>query len=398
MVYGAGIEIAECKINCACCKNQVCGPLGYFEEGNCYHGCIAGYYGARCYQKCTYNCTKCHPDDTCTSCYDGYHLGANKDCTEKCPTGCLSCKSTGETCIACLDGMFGEFCNETCPLNCKNKKCDRNSGACSDGCQMHFVGIKCQNCDEGRYGENCEYACPERCSRGVCFNESGNCKGCNGNFEGEKCENCQTGYYGPYCNDKCSKNCFIDICDRNSGLCTHGCKSNYFGDRCCLQNSNCMKCSSNTECNECKSGFYGETCNKTCSSDCVGNLCKKETGVCVLGCHEKCDDHKCGSDVENQKPEDKSQTVIIVMGVIIALLALVVISLTASKIVVWRRKSTQRNTEAAIVTFENAISSTNAELRGDKENMSTRRDHIYYNTKEDNHDSEHEYEYISSAV
>ncbi|XP_045163158.2 protein draper-like [Mercenaria mercenaria] len=577
MVYGDGIEIAECKINCACCKDQDCGPGNILSEGTCYKGCIDGYYGVRCYQKCTYNCTKCDPVDTCTSCYDGYYPGANKDCTEKCPTGCKSCRSSkhcteckedfynanGSTdcqfrscplhcqceqgkCVSCEPGYYdaSSECTKKCPSNCvtcssrdtcevckdgnyNGHEFDNNNNVllnnCTHGCRTNCTscssfdeclqcesgkyGIicknecsagcksrvclkengKCEDCLKGKYGETCSHPCPYNCNDNKCDKESGYCLACSGNYDGNECNHCKAGFFGQSCNENCSSQCLNSTCDRATGQCDLGCKSNYSGDRCCVKNANCLNCSSNTECSNCKPGYFSEGCNKSCSpncadtceisegfcasckvdfhglfcnlhcpksckapqynisrceqkngncsygclsgrfglkcsrtcySGCIDNICMQDTGICKRGCEKPFKDPACYLTSESQKSEDKCQTVIIVMGVIIALLVVLVISLIASKIVVWKRQYTQRNSKDARVAFEHATSYANIEQKGGNEDMSTRKDHVYYNTKDGHHDSltagssqqseyekvnsvevsEHEYEHISSAV
>ncbi|XP_053379937.1 uncharacterized protein LOC128548605 isoform X2 [Mercenaria mercenaria] len=104
------------------------------------------------------------------------------------------------------------------------------------------------------------------------------------------------------------------------------------------------------------------------------------------------------------------------MGVIIALLVVVVISLIVSKFVVWKRQSAQRSREDTDISFKHATSPTNTEHKRD-ERMPTELHAVYYNVMEENGDScsadnstaseyekiesiqvpEHEYGHISSA-
>jgi hypothetical protein len=44
---------------------------------------------------------------------------------------------------------------------------------------------------------------------------------------------------------------------------------------------NCYTCISKTNCTQCRSGFYGETCTKTCPSGCKGN-CSLSDGRCIV--------------------------------------------------------------------------------------------------------------------
>ncbi|XP_078330625.1 receptor-type tyrosine-protein phosphatase epsilon-like [Crassostrea virginica] len=100
-----------------------------------------------------------------------------------------------------------------------------------------------------------------------------------------------------YRREGCSTNCVSNTCETN-GYCTHRCVENWTGDRCdtcddthygpdcsfecsvkCFQ----KKCSGSTGfCNECHAGFYGDSCNRTCTG-CLGN-CTRDTGACTGAC------------------------------------------------------------------------------------------------------------------
>jgi hypothetical protein len=73
-------------------------------------------------------------------------------------------------------------------------------------------------------------------------------------------------------------------CNKDSGKCTHGCKNSFSGDKCCINNNNCLYCINNTACHECISGFFVQTCNQTCSDLCINNVCEINTGSCTEGC------------------------------------------------------------------------------------------------------------------
>ncbi|XP_053378690.1 receptor-type tyrosine-protein phosphatase alpha-like [Mercenaria mercenaria] len=323
LVFGDGNEIAECKINCACCKNQDCGPKGYFSEGNCYQGCLDGYHGARCYQKCTYNCTKCDQVvHECTSCYEGYYPGSKRDCTEKCPIGCKSCNSSkicteckedlynanGSTdcpfsrcplhceceegmCISCKAGYYdaSSECTKTCPSNCvscssrdtcevckaghynghesdndNNVLLNNCTHECRTNCSSCSSFEECLQCESGKYGIICENECSVGCKNRVCLKKNG------------KCEACLKGKYGETCSLPCPYNCHNNTCYKETGYC-FACNGNYDGN----------------ECNNCKAGFYGPSCNETCSSQCLNSTCDKATGQCHFGCKSNYSGDKC---------------------------------------------------------------------------------------------------------
>ncbi|XP_045162156.2 cell death abnormality protein 1-like [Mercenaria mercenaria] len=134
-------------------------------------------------------------------------------------------------------------------------------------------------CIQGKYGAACYQDCPVKCENSLCKKEIGNCFQCTGNFDGDKCNICKDGFYGLNCVSLCPCHCFNKSCDINSGKCNYGCKINYSGDKCCVQSNNCIDCSSDTECQKCKSGYYSKLCKKKCPVDCLDS-CDISTGVC----------------------------------------------------------------------------------------------------------------------
>ena len=46
-------------------------------------------------------------------------------------------------CVGCIDGIYGNVCNVNCSEFCKNKRCDRKTGACTDGCLAGYTGSRC---------------------------------------------------------------------------------------------------------------------------------------------------------------------------------------------------------------------------------------------------------------
>jgi hypothetical protein len=98
------------------------------------------------------------------------------------------------------------------------------------------------------------------------------------------CDYCKHGFYGSECKLDCSSNCMNVSCNKDSGKCNLGCKNDYSGDMCCLNNKNCLYCANTTVCRECKSGYFGQFCNQTCSDLCINNDCEINTGICTEGC------------------------------------------------------------------------------------------------------------------
>jgi hypothetical protein len=82
-------------------------------------------------------------------------------------------------------------------------------------------------------------------------------------------------------------------CNKDSGKCNHGCKNGYSGDMCCINSHNCLFCKNYTAFRECESGYFGQTCSKTCSDLCINNVCESITGICTEGCIAVLDNPIC---------------------------------------------------------------------------------------------------------
>ncbi|XP_053390936.1 multiple epidermal growth factor-like domains protein 10, partial [Mercenaria mercenaria] len=259
-----------CQRDCSVgCENKIC----QIESGNCtckinFSGrnctdCVPGKFGELCEKTCPMFCKNKRCDKSSGNCLDG----------------CILATIVGETCNACVNGSYGDVCNATCPNNCKDVNCERDNGECSYGCKDNFTGKKCEACKDGKYGYSCNLTCPQNCADDKCNKTSGHCFACSGNYYGNECNDCVKGYHGSTCNDECSPQCLNGVCNRATGNCDLGCKENYSGDKCCVEGGNCFNCSSNSECNKCKSGYFSEQCNKTCSSYCLDS-CDFVTGDC----------------------------------------------------------------------------------------------------------------------
>ncbi|XP_060564163.1 multiple epidermal growth factor-like domains protein 10 [Ruditapes philippinarum] len=334
-ILAAGGEIDErCKIECACCKNENCGPDGFFPEGNCYDGCIDGYRGVRCYDKCTFNCPKCDKyANICESCYDGFYLEDTKDCSGVCPSKCVSCTSSivctkckdefyndhGSTdcryrkcpvnckceqniCVECQAGYFGPSttCVETCPSNCNTCQSKDLCQSCKAGyyngkqldnpqnpvmyncvhqcraeCTSCLTFNNCTSCVTGAFGPTCQQQCSTGCEKNVCNIENGNCI-CKQNFEGVNCTKCIPGRYGDSCEKTCPLYCKNEICDQRSGKCNECIRETITG----------------RFCDTCKDGWYGDTCNLSCPTYCRDNTCERYIGSCY-DCTNNFDGIRC---------------------------------------------------------------------------------------------------------
>ncbi|XP_061166295.1 cell death abnormality protein 1-like [Saccostrea echinata] len=214
---------------------------------------------------------------------------------------------------------FGEYCDQLCPENCQEQRCDITTGECL-GCKPGYQGRMCSHlCGKQMYGLECSLSCGN-CSDGeTCHHVNGTClTGCSEGAEGETCQTaCQPGYYGKDCIHECSVNCGVTRrCNRYTGECEGGCQPGWKGNLCeqeCdagMHGSNCSQrcgyCLNNTKCHhsngscfdgcsagyhgllcskECVPGFYGKDCRRNCSKSCgVSKRCDRITGHCEGGC------------------------------------------------------------------------------------------------------------------
>ncbi|XP_060578377.1 multiple epidermal growth factor-like domains protein 6 [Ruditapes philippinarum] len=311
------------------------------HSSDCVGGCLDGYYGDQCEMRCNPHCL----NNTCVAstghcdCEEGWY---GYRCDRDCPIHCIDCPNfTDGICASCEPGRFGPTCESRCSRNCRPRSyggyiyCDKDTGACEQGCI------------NGAYGDNCNSSCNSNCESNVCDRVTGNClSGCTQNYFGPMCqypcpENCRhvvqgykrtcdairgecldgcgKGKYGVFCNLTCSDRCKEDMCEQSSGDCSLGCKIGYAGEDCdIICANNCPNdCSPNCKdgvCDKitkscisgCNTGWYGTTCMNICSDKCVGRICEQINGNCVgkcidgfygascnLHCSENCFDAAC---------------------------------------------------------------------------------------------------------
>ncbi|XP_060600687.1 multiple epidermal growth factor-like domains protein 10 [Ruditapes philippinarum] len=319
-----------CPGNCVTCtSNTNCGSCkdGYFNKNlpllndctykcrdNCarcwsFNSCLlckGGLYGSTCDNSCSVGCMSNTCDILTGSCAcSPYFAGVRCDecitgkygnvCDQQCPAGCKAnvCEKdsgdctdgctidtiVGDKCDLCLTGWYGQYCNISCPVGCKNQHCKKSNGECSNGCLDNFVGRHCIQCKPSKYGESCQSECPNTCDEQGCLKDSGHCFNCNHNFVGETCDRCRIGFFGSFCSVTCPSICLYGVCDRYTGTCSDGCVFNYSGDKCCINNNNCITCLSDTTCKQCKPGYFNVQCDKKCPRNCLKS-CHIETGLC----------------------------------------------------------------------------------------------------------------------
>ena len=75
-------------------------------------------------------------------------------CTASCNPGCIgACERETGGCSLCNVGYHGSRCQTECSSNCKPvtlnaikvRKCEKDTGKCSNGCINRFHGDTCQN-------------------------------------------------------------------------------------------------------------------------------------------------------------------------------------------------------------------------------------------------------------
>ena len=99
-------------------------------------------------------------------------------CSLPCPPDCKEKRCNVDTghCLSCDSGFYGRDCKNTCPKNCKNNNCDINTGHCIA-------------CEAGHYGNNCTVPCSKNCRDMKCRLNTGDCLNCTAGYEGQTCDN-----------------------------------------------------------------------------------------------------------------------------------------------------------------------------------------------------------------
>ncbi|XP_062568477.1 uncharacterized protein LOC134230660 [Saccostrea cucullata] len=207
----------------------------------------------------------------------------DQNCTN-CLRGCNTLSGRCEG--SCMNGFFGDSCNETCVPNCL--RCNRTSGEC-ERCKDGFYGGRCQSncsstcrydcdqegvcfgCLDEYFGPQCQYKCSTNCSLG-CERDTGSCA-----------YGCVNGLWGDFCNNSCPVNCGSSSCHQRRGSCWT-CKSGYGGNQCSTKctDEHCSLCTYDiTSCSKCLDGWYGKHCEKNCpTSHCRTQSCDKKSGKC----------------------------------------------------------------------------------------------------------------------
>ena len=204
---------------------------------------------------------------------------------------CVACLNS-KHCSACAPGYFGINCtespkSESCDSCTKNSQCSSNyeySGVtcikCRDNCIKCKNSNYCDTCESGFYGSECT-KCPEHC---IDCRSSTNCSRCDFGWYGDKCNikcNC---YLGCYADGTCQPTSFLFY--TRLPKCDYGWRG--LSCQCNRSMAYCKFCDSLDPCEECKTGWYGDLCEKKCSNSCNTSLgCLKKSGNCL---RESCND------------------------------------------------------------------------------------------------------------
>ncbi|XP_062607710.1 scavenger receptor class F member 2-like [Saccostrea cucullata] len=200
-------EIEVIDIQCSItCTRGLCD-----DSGLCVQGCISGYWGSNCMNRCPVNCfdNNCHNNGSCIGCSSGSY---GDYCTKKCNNRCNSkvCnQNTGDCADTCVVGYYGSKCESPCSTNCSSESCRKDDGACLNGCKNSF------------FGSRCEHLCNQQCTNTSCDVFSGHCVG-----------GCNEGFYGAFCNLTCSSTCATSKCNQLDGVCNDGCLPHWSGKTC----------------------------------------------------------------------------------------------------------------------------------------------------------------------
>lgn len=139
--------------------------------------------------------------------------------------------------------------------------------------------------------------------------------------------------YGLYCDLNCSNEC-TDVLGVDASRCSQLQGHCRFG------------------CNE---GYFGISCNKTCSTFCIDKICIQETGKCTKGCDDVYNDVVCVLGSDTQKNTDNRPSTTIVVIVSISVFGATIAVAVGVIYMIWTRKCSKRKQQntSTSVSFEN---------------------------------------------
>ncbi|XP_061192794.1 cell death abnormality protein 1-like [Saccostrea echinata] len=102
-----------------------------------------------------------------------------ENCDLPCPQNCQDrhCNIVDGTCLGCITGYKGSRCNEKCDGRMYGQDCNQSCGLCFNSEQCHHINGTCfKGCDKGFYGEKCTEACLDGCFG---YNYQETCSNCS---------------------------------------------------------------------------------------------------------------------------------------------------------------------------------------------------------------------------
>ncbi|KAK6991278.1 neurotrypsin, partial [Biomphalaria glabrata] len=88
----------------------------------------------------------------------------------------------------CNETHFGSSCEAECSSQCSQSVCDSETGSCVT-CIPGYIGEFCNiSCNETHFGQNCTEKCSSQCNETVCDSKTGRCMACIPGFEGHFCD------------------------------------------------------------------------------------------------------------------------------------------------------------------------------------------------------------------
>ncbi|OPL33563.1 hypothetical protein AM593_09849, partial [Mytilus galloprovincialis] len=131
----------------------------------------------------------------------------------------------------CPFRKYGVNCEMNCSENCILGSCNLVNGNCTHGCVDGWFGERCNEpCTTGFYGNQCMHTCSQHCFLPPCHHVTGQCSGgCTQGWTADDCfEECSPGYFGRNCSESCD-GCLSNTCDRFDGFCNvkDKCKAGY---------------------------------------------------------------------------------------------------------------------------------------------------------------------------
>ena len=219
----------DCMLGCLICKDADSCEFCIDPVEKCQKSSFWDENTTSCTSCGVAYCSDCSEVNVCTSCYQGYDLIAENNCTAK----------TGDE-APCGDGFFRD----------SDSKCQKCLGRCKQ-CTNSTSCLECFSSSLISWtfnGDSCGFECALDCKEG----ENG-CYACNDTTK--ICEACQKGYKYSGFHYECEHMESGDMCQTDQG-------HNYFWDnstsKCeqCDQDAHCLACDYlSTNCTTCQEGY-----------------------------------------------------------------------------------------------------------------------------------------------